>query len=147
MTKEEKNKIKDMLKEWGRFAANMRAQNSAFAEFKRMCVDIERASLSGGKCEVIPVEVLRRRAKKLGLDLTRRVSRKSGMDEIINDMPYDIQCVLRARYVKRLAWEVIPANLPFYMSVRQCYRLHDKAIEIIADKYRPTDDDIDNDIC
>ena len=121
MTKTEKQSLKRLLTEWGHFTKTIRSQKAEIAEFKKVCTDIEHARDSAGKCEIISMDSLREKAEEL--------------DEIINDLPYDMQAILRTRYIKGIAWENMPANLPFYMSVRHCYRLHNKALEIIAEKY------------
>lgn len=135
MTKTEKQSLKRLLTEWGHFTKTIRSQKAEIAEFKKVCTDIEHARDSAGKCEIISMDSLREKAERLGININSRMSRQGELDEIINDLPYDMQAILRTRYIKGIAWENMPANLPFYMSVRHCYRLHNKALEIIAEKY------------
>ncbi|GEM_PF-5524334 len=146
MTTEEKKKIKRLLREWGSFSKAIRAQNAEIAEFKKACMDIERVQNRGDECEIISIDSLKKQAKKLGSNIDLRMSLKTHMDEIIGDMSYDMQTVMRTRYIKGVSWELMPFNMPFSISERQCYRLHSQALEIIYNRYFCRDDDA-HDIC
>jgi hypothetical protein len=136
MTKIEKANIKYMLREWGNCNKIIRTQSAEIMEFKRVYDKLEHIkhkteSTIGGECEIISIDELRKQVSKMDNSLNNRLSMKSKLDDIINDMPYDIRAILNARYVKGYSWELIPVNLPFVISVRQCYRLHNTALEII----------------
>lgn len=132
MTAEEKKAVKGLLRRWGSYTKAIREQNGELAQFKKACIDIERVQNENNQCRIIPIDSLKSRAEKLGCNINRQFYLKTELDEIINTMPFEMQSVLRARYVKCIPWEYIPANLPAYMSERQCYRLHRQALEIIS---------------
>lgn len=137
MTKDEKKFIKNLLRSWGCASKSIREQSDELNQFKKACNDIERVQNNGCGCQIISIESLRKKADRLGSSINKSMKVKTELDSIISTLPYNMRSVLVARYVKKVAWEYVPLNLPAYMSERQCYRLHSEAMELIlAELYK-----------
>ncbi len=146
MTVEEKKHLKRILQAWGESDRTIRTQNAEIAEFRKTCEDIERVAQPIGECQIISIEELRSHARKLGNRINNRIALKTKLDEIIADLPYDMQTILKCRYINKINWEFMPVRLPFYISERQCYRLHSQAMEIIFERLKQ-DSDYSSIIC
>ena len=128
MSKEEKNRIKELLRLWGNCDKNLRMQRLSEEELEKMQTSLERET----EGRVIPIELLQRRMERLKKNAAYHMSVQNRIEEIVSRMPYDMQVILRTRYVKGMGWEWLPVHLPFAISLRQCYRIHNKALEIIS---------------
>ena len=116
MKKENKRRLKHLLSIWGDCDRIQKMQ-----------------AIYADECEIVDIKTLQNRA---GAGTSYHLSVQCELEEIINKMPYDMQAVLRARYKKNIIWECIPINLPFNISLRQCYRLHSQAMEIISEELK-----------
>lgn len=128
MKKEEKKKIKDLLRLWGNCDKNLRIQKLNGDELERIQTSLK----NQGNCEIIHIESLKRRMEQLRKNTAYHISVQGEIEEIVGKMPYDMQAILRTRYIKGMDWECLPLHLPFVISLGQCYRIHNKALEIIS---------------
>ena len=132
MNKEEKKKVKQLLRLWGNCDKNLRMQKLSGEEIERMQNRIR----NGSGCEVISIESLQKRMEELKKSVDYHLSVQGRIEQIVARMPYDMQMILRVRYVKGIGWECLPVHLPFSLSLRQCYRIHLKALEIISEELK-----------
>lgn len=132
MNKEEKRKIKQMLRLWGNYDKNLRIQKLNGEELKK----IQNRIKDGSDCEIITIESLQKRMAELKKNADYHLSVQVQIEQIVSRMPYDMQMILRTRYVKGTDWECLPLRLPFSISLRQCYRIHLKALEIIWEELK-----------
>lgn len=135
MTKEDKKKIKKLLKEWGTYTASIYMKNK---EMDRL--SSARLSLENGKGNVILLNSIEDRVSAINRNVINRLGEKKEMDSIIDRLPYDEQSVIRCRYVEKTPWEIMPVKMPFYISLRQCYRLHERALEFIFEALNRQED-------
>jgi len=60
-------------------------------------------------------------------------SNKAKLDNILDILDPDERDVIRARYVEKAGWELIPDKI--YMSRAKCFRVHNRAILKILDAF------------
>lgn len=128
-----KAKLKKLLLEWGSSNREIILQQSEAEKLQKACDKAVQLQKNGCGCTVISIESLKQRAASIAGAMDTRIALKGAVDEIVNGMPFDMQQVLRARYVKRLCWKDLSAHLPYAISERQCYRLHNSALNILSD--------------
>lgn len=58
--------------------------------------------------------------------------RKNKIEQAIDGLDVVQRELVKCRYGKKIKWDKVPAHLPFKMSIRQCYREHNKALESLA---------------
>ncbi len=126
MTKEDKKRMKKLLKEWGTYTASIYLKNKEMDMLSNA-----RLSLESRNDNVILLNSIEDRVSTINRNVINRLGVKREMDSIIDKLPYDEQSVIRCRYVDKTPWEVMPVRMPFYVSLRQCYRLHERALEFI----------------
>lgn len=147
MTDIEKNKVKNLLYAWGSYKYIISAEKRELEDIKLMyrnmtdikeiCMDTPvkkaRVNSSVQKAFKKNLTLCEGRLEKLNKLIKSNMEKKIKIDEVVDSLPYEEQYVLKARYVKNLEWTVMPLNLPFFVSKRQCQRIHKSAMEKIYD--------------
>ncbi|MCC8015329.1 MAG: hypothetical protein LIO87_09045 [Eubacterium sp.] len=59
--------------------------------------------------------------------------RKAEVDSFVESLDRLEQKILRLRYIKKKTWQYISMNV--YLSLRQCYRVHNKILELMCEKF------------
>ncbi len=146
MDKKEKNEIKNMLCAWGSSGYILSLERSEFEKMKKMCRNMSeiKALYNEGNGEKTSAEtvfeknmlVCKGRLERLNKMMKSYIESKVMLDDIIDGLSYVEQHILRARYEKKLPWELIPFNLPFDLSKRHCQRQHDLALDKIYEELK-----------
>lgn len=145
MTDFEREKIKNLLYIWGSYKYIISTEKSELEDIKLMyknMVDIKEICMDNPIKAVrvkSPVEkdfknnlrLCEGRLEKLNRLIKLNMESKMKIDAIVDNLSYVEQYILKARYVKNLAWDLMPLNLPFSLCKRQCQRWHKTAIEKI----------------
>lgn len=128
MTKENKRRIKNILKDWGNDTASIYAKNREMDMLSNVKLCLENKGDN-----IILINSIEDRVSAINRRVINRLGIKREVDDIVDRLPYEEQSVIRLRYVDKTPWEHMPLKMPIYISLRQCYRLHEKAIEFIFD--------------
>lgn len=148
MTDKEKEELKNKLHLWGSYKYILSVERSELASIQDMSramkniKDMACGSMPEGIRISKPVEkgikssidLCEGRIEKLNRLIKENMGIKQEIDEIVDNLPCVEQYVLKARYVDKLSWEMMPLHMPFEMSKRHCQRFHNSALEQIYNK-------------
>jgi DNA-directed RNA polymerase specialized sigma subunit len=133
----EKKRIVTMLELWGETNKGLRAKREELEAVRRAR---ENVGFTTGMLAVaeqlLTVPAFEKHIQILLEEINTCMENKRQMDSIIDTLPIMTQAVLRARYVKQLRWDLITVYLPFQISERHCFRLHNQALLHIRDSLR-----------
>ena len=145
MDKKEINAIKNMLYAWGSSKYILSLERSELEYMKKMYRNMSeiKAVYDSGKTKHVAADVFEKnmgickgRLERLNNMMREYIDSKVMLDDIIDGLSYVEQHILRARYEKKLSWELMPLNLPFDMCKRHCQRWHNTALENIYEELR-----------
>jgi DNA-directed RNA polymerase specialized sigma subunit len=130
----EKKRIVTMLELWGEANKGLRAKREELEAVRRARENI---GFSSGMLALaensLTLPAFEKQVQALLDEIDVCMENKRLLDSIIDTLPLMTQAVLRARYVKQLRWDLVVVYLPFKISERHCYRLHNEALVHIRD--------------
>ncbi len=144
MTDKEKEELKSKLHIWGNYKYILSVEKSELSSIESMsramkdirektCDPMSQTGISKPVEEGIlrSINLCEGRIERLNRLIKDNMTLKQEIDAIVDTLPCVEQYVLKARYVEKMSWEVMPAHMPFEMSKRHCQRFHNSALEQI----------------
>ena len=125
---EKLEKVKKMLKDWGKGSIWVRNKSAEYTFINDL---YER----GRKSELVPEAALfsyRSLAEQVFRDVREYLYDKAKVEEMLESLDTLERCIIVCRYAKGVKWDSVPAHLPMGVSIRQCYRIHEQALEKLA---------------
>lgn len=73
------------------------------------------------------------RAEHIYHNIQQQVELKNKIDDALEQLDPIERSIITVRYGKKMKWDYLPAHLPYYMSIRQCHRIHKQCLSKIAE--------------
>lgn len=127
--KEKRKRVANILKKWG--SGSMYVKEKA-AEYQ----NIQQLYENGKNSRLIPEAELfgyRSMAEQVFRDVRDYMYEKSKTEEMLDKLDAIERCIIVCRYIKKIKWDAVPAHMPAMMSERQCYRIHNEALDKLAE--------------
>lgn len=138
MTEEQKLYVKNKLHNWANTTKMISLQNTELTHLRAICREAEASKrlIPEGKpaaaCKNV-IEACQNRIEQIDRTIKKYRDDKISMDNVVDNLDYTEQIIIRQRYMYNKGWDCILAYLPVPLSTRQCYRIHNEILEKIYD--------------
>lgn len=150
MNKNEKDKIKVILSQWGSDSGIIDYEKEEIERIKEI-IDgmtnvravvyshVPKSKNIGSPVEnsiINSIEICEKRLKKITERIDKYNRDKDIIDNIISDMTFDMQFIIKAKYADNKSWDQIASSYPYSMSIRNFYRIHNEALEFVNERLK-----------
>jgi hypothetical protein len=147
MNKNNKDKAKNLLYKWGNSSVLLEYEQKEAERIKQIIdsmtdisamvysnISRDKDGASGSPVEmkvIKSIDMCEERLERINKRIEEYINEEKIINEIIDQLDFEKQFIIKARYMNRLSWEEINKKYPCHMSLRTFYRLHNEALDEI----------------